>query len=188
MTQKPPLPPELPQPDEVPLPPDIRHAAKTGRLTLFIGNGVSRLLGIPSWDELANRMLKKLAKCGEIDHNQLEILSKKPTKMKISIANNYFKKNIKANNTEINYRSVLLEDTTNQKMQKNRIYQMIAECKSKFITTNYDPFLSNALRDIGLGEDIPKSLNIRDIKKESAQEQKERTEIKTENKKKIYYL
>ena len=83
---------QLLQPDTLPLHPDIRDAATMGELTFFIGNGVSRLYGVPSWDELANKMLRKLAEHKKINHNELEILLRMPTKVKISIADSHFKK------------------------------------------------------------------------------------------------
>ncbi len=42
----------LRNPDQIDLPADVKAAAELGSLTFFIGNGVSRLYGVPSWDEL----------------------------------------------------------------------------------------------------------------------------------------
>ncbi len=49
--------PEIPE-----IPAQIRRAAEEdGRLAVFVGAGVSRLLGFPSWEEWAGAALKKLA-------------------------------------------------------------------------------------------------------------------------------
>ena len=49
-------------PDKLEIPEAIKIAAtKNGSVTFFIGNGVSQLFGVPSWDELANKMLRMLA-------------------------------------------------------------------------------------------------------------------------------
>jgi hypothetical protein len=46
---------------EVPdLPEEIRQAALDGDLVLFVGAGVSMLVGLPSWDGLAWKALKDL--------------------------------------------------------------------------------------------------------------------------------
>lgn len=138
---------KLYQPNELPIHEDIKAAAQMGRLTFFIGNGVSRLYGIPSWDDLANLMLKKLAECGKLNHSLLEILARHPTKVKVSIADYYFKENEKSNEYQgINYTSLLMNGIDLVEIQKKiPVYKMIAGCNVKLITTNYDWLLSDAL-------------------------------------------
>jgi len=53
------------------IPDEITNAAKNGELILFLGAGVSRIIGSPSWKELATRYLKDLVV------SQLVDLSKK---------------------------------------------------------------------------------------------------------------
>src|SRR5665213_4616180 len=133
-------------PKEVEIPEDVKTAALQGRLTFFIGNGVSRLYGLPSWDELANKMLYLLAKREVIDHDTAALLLNKSTKTKISIADHYFKQNIETKkHPDLSYSSVLLEGITDEKKRGNPIYPLLAKCRVKFITTNYDLFLAEAL-------------------------------------------
>ena len=42
------------------VPPEVFKAAKNGKLVIFIGAGVSRIVGCPSWSELAHKQLKDL--------------------------------------------------------------------------------------------------------------------------------
>lgn len=144
----------LPLPGKLPLHPDIRDAAIMGRLTFFIGNGVSRLFGVPSWDDLANHMLRKLAKHGKINHNQLEILLRRPTKVKISIADYHFKKNIETGEIQgLSYESILMKKIDRDEVHKKvPVYKLISECKVKLITTNYDWLLSDVLLTPAINE------------------------------------
>ena len=153
---------QLPQPDKLPLHPDIRDAAIMGRLTFFIGNGVSRLFGVPSWDDLANKMLRKLAKHKKLNHNQLEILLRRPTKVKISIADYHFKKNIETNEIQgLNYESILMKDIKRDEVHKKiPVYKLISECNVKLITTNYDWLLSDVLLTPAINESTIEELKI----------------------------
>lgn len=152
----------LPQPDQLPLDPEIRDAAVMGRLTFFIGNGVSRLFGVPSWDNLANKMLEELAERGKITHNQLEILLRRPTKVKISVADYYFKKNLKSKEHKgLTYESILMGHIKREEVHKKiPVYKLISECNVKLITTNYDWLLSDALLEPSLGESTISTLEV----------------------------
>lgn len=153
------------QPDKLPLHPDIRDAAIMGRLTFFIGNGVSRLFGVPSWDDLANNMLRKLAKHKKINHNQLEILLRRPTKVKISIADYHFKKNIETGEIQgLNYESILMKKIKRDEIHKKiPVYKLISECKVKLITTNYDWLLSDVLLTPAINESTIEELKTEKI-------------------------
>lgn len=82
---------QLPPPEQVSINQEMKTAAGLGKLAFFVGNGISRLYSIPSWDELSNRMLKALAQNNIVDHNKVELLSKQSLKARISIADHYFK-------------------------------------------------------------------------------------------------
>src|SRR4051794_107128 len=86
----------LPNPEDLQIPVAVRTAAKLGRLAFFVGNGISRLYGLPSWDELSDRMLSRLAVRGLISHAQVELLRRQSLKTRISIADSYFKENLKS--------------------------------------------------------------------------------------------
>ena len=51
---------EVPIHSETPIPPAIIEAASTGRLVLFVGAGVSRLAGGPSWSRSAENALDEI--------------------------------------------------------------------------------------------------------------------------------
>ena len=51
--------------EDIPAIPDgIREAASRGTLILFIGSGVSRIIGGPTWKQFAEKYLIHLHKCG----------------------------------------------------------------------------------------------------------------------------
>ncbi|MCY4643565.1 MAG: hypothetical protein OXB88_03015, partial [Bacteriovoracales bacterium] len=95
---------KLQDPSEIEVPEDIKIAAVWGRLTFFIGNGLSRLDGVPSWDELPDEMLKALLDNEKIKYSEYHALLEYPTKIKISIADSYFKKY-----PEMTYKKILME-------------------------------------------------------------------------------
>lgn len=146
----------LSQPKELAIPEEIKAAAKLGRLTFFIGNGVSRLYGLPSWDELANKMLRKLADCGKLNHSLVEILSRYPTKVKISIADFYFRENRESNEyADLTYKNLLMGDIGDVDIHKKTpVYKLIADCNVKLLTTNYDSILSDILESVSSDDSI----------------------------------
>ena len=133
-------------------------------LTFFIGNGLSRILGIPSWKGLADKMLKKLAERQVINHDLLSLLLRQSVKTKISIADAYFrdkellKEKVKEDAIEeLTYKSIIRNKSTSESNLENNPYEQLAEfAKSNlhivnnFITTNYDLKLHDALGDEGL--------------------------------------
>ncbi len=134
----------LNKPEEVSVPDEVQIAAIDGRLTFFIGNGVSRLYDIPSWDDLANRMLKQLVDLGKIDYNKYDLLLKHPTKTKISIADHFFKENLGLEKSlDLNYKTILMKNVDSQKYPA---YSLLTKFGCRFLTTNYDSLFSDALK------------------------------------------
>lgn len=135
-------------PGAVPIPEDVMLAAQEGCLSFFIGNGLSRLFGVPSWNELTDRMLDQLASSGVINHSDATLLKTQPLKAKFSIADHYFKKNNRNDNKDskegITYKEMLYKTVISDKMS---VYRTLAKCGIKFITTNYDTLLDEALID-----------------------------------------
>ena len=138
------------QPKDLPIPDEVKAAATLGRLTFFIGNGVSRLYGLPSWDELANKMLRKLADCGKLNHSLVEILSRYPTKVKISIADSYFRENRLSNEySDLTYQKILMGEIEILDIHKKTpVYKLIADCNVRLLTTNYDHLLTDVLEAV----------------------------------------
>lgn len=133
-------------PQELEVPEDIIGAAINGNLTFFIGNSLSRLYGYPSWDELANRMLGELAKHKIINYSILDILKTRPIKEKISIADSYYKdkKLLKEKNLEsiLTYNNALTASVRDKNLN---VYKELVKCGLRFITTNYDLMIDDAL-------------------------------------------
>ena len=125
---------------------EIIEAAKRGRLILFIGAGVSKLVGCPSWSELASAVLDHARKNGCIDFRQKHYLisnhAHDPRKL-LSICINMFEQEKIA---KPNFES-LLKPKNNDKDPMD-IYQPLYSTKSIFLTTNYDPFLYHAAKII----------------------------------------
>lgn len=62
---------------------DIIKAAKTGNLIIFVGAGVSRLLGLPSWKDYALELLKNAEEEGVIDSTLFKLLKENEDPKKI---------------------------------------------------------------------------------------------------------
>ena len=158
----------LHQPRELPIPEEVRVAAKMGRLTFFIGAGVSRLYGLPSWEELANKMLLRLAECGKLNHSLVDLLTKYPTKVKMSIADYYFKENRKeeshGHHPSLTYYSVLMDGISKEEIHKKiPVYTSIAKCNVKLLTTNYDSLLSDILSSVAISDSVVSEAQIEPI-------------------------
>ncbi len=149
-TEKPLCPPE-----QVEIPPAIKKAAAMGKLAFFVGNGISRLYGMPSWDELCARMLRALADKNVIDHNKVELLSRQTLKARISIADHYFQELRKSGaNADLTYGDML------KQTRESSAYASLARCGVKFVTTNYDSLLSDALEGLDKATDVVKNIDI----------------------------
>ena len=115
------------------VPEELRDAASSGELVLFIGAGISRLVGLPSWDEFADYVLRQLVPAG-IDYYQLDqIRSIRDPKRKLSIAR------IIAKNRRltIDYRAQF-----DRKEGAISVYSHLNRFKCTFVTTNYDKRIS----------------------------------------------
>lgn len=78
---------EVPSHSETPnIPSAIIEAASAGRLVLFVGAGVSRLAGGPSWSRSAENALEEIVKERLIPFAEAEQLRREHPKKKLSIA------------------------------------------------------------------------------------------------------
>lgn len=148
-------------PKEVAVPAQIKTAASLGKLAFFVGNGISRLYGMPSWEDLCNRMLMVLANNGVIDHNKVELLSRQSLKARISIADHYFRAHRESKPDEFCYRKLLYNEEVEANRSKMSAYDSLAKCGAKFITTNYDTLLFDALEGNSKAAVTVKNLNIK---------------------------
>jgi hypothetical protein len=68
------------------VPDGLREAARRGLLVPFIGAGVSRLAGCPSWVEFADAVLRSLIQAGKFSFSQLDQIRSLNPRVKLSFA------------------------------------------------------------------------------------------------------
>lgn len=118
---------------EVPeLPEEIRQAALDGDLVLFVGAGVSMLVGLPSWDGLAFKALDELRQKGCLNYSELEQIKGLEPKKQLSIAELIAKEN-----------SISFELTKHLAIGESDkgIYDYLNKIGCACVTTNYDELL-----------------------------------------------
>ncbi len=126
----PPLIPDVPEP--------IIAAASQGKLRLFVGAGASILAGSPSWDGLADGVLRQLCECGELNYAELEQLAKLDAKKKLSIA-----KDISiSSKMPIDYKKIIVPKEPSR--EQLEIFMNMLEIGGVFVTTNYDSWFEKA--------------------------------------------
>jgi len=119
---------------EIPdIPPEIQQAALNGDLVLFVGAGVSMLVGLPSWSGLASSVLNDLREKGYINYSELEQLTPLDPKKQLSIAELISEEN-----------GFPLELTRYLRTEKGDkgIYKFLNKIGCACVTTNYDELLS----------------------------------------------
>ncbi|MFX0200528.1 MAG: SIR2 family protein [Candidatus Hodarchaeota archaeon] len=120
-------------PRELPdIPQEVEDAAVAGSLVMFIGAGVSRLAGGPSWDEFAVGLLRFLADRRIITFGDIQQLSHLDARKQLTIASQI----AQGEDLNIDYKS-LLQVSEN----KSNIYNHINQIGCSYVTTNYDTFL-----------------------------------------------
>ncbi len=118
------------------VPPKIFEAASNGKLVVFIGAGVSRIIGCPSWEELSNIHLKYLYDMEEINYHEFINLRLLDTRKLLSICKNIYEtKNINPPSMETIFKG---EDKLSNKF---KIYEDLYSFKAIYVTTNYDNHL-----------------------------------------------
>lgn len=110
----------------VPVPREVREAANCGKLIFFVGSGVSQRLNLPSWDQLANKVLEKLASLEVIDYNDVQALKSLDPRKKLSIA--------EILKSDLDYENYF----KSPKDAKSDIYKQLNKIGCTFVTTNYD--------------------------------------------------
>ncbi|MDL1971171.1 MAG: SIR2 family protein [Candidatus Desulfofervidaceae bacterium] len=130
---------EIPEIPSIPQP--ILEAASNGKLVVFIGAGVSRLLGYPSWQNLAERYAEYLYKEGHISYIEYEHLKKLDPRKLLSICENFCEKK-KISKPSI---SELLQSKEIEKDISN-IYKLIYSWNVIYVTTNFDDELDKVAK------------------------------------------
>ncbi|TKS57742.1 MAG: hypothetical protein EWM72_03470 [Nitrospira sp.] len=127
---------------EIPdIPPAIIEAASAGRLVLFVGAGVSRLAGGPSWSRSAENALEEIVEKRLIPFAEAEQLRKEHPKKKLSIA-----MDISQNAGSVLDFDRIFSPPENQ--LDAQIYRDLYSIGVPIVTTNYDKGLDyQALRE-----------------------------------------
>ena len=128
--------PEIPE-----IPPPILKAASNGKLVVFIGAGVSRLLGYPSWQNLAEKYVEYLFREGKLSYLEYEYLRKLDPRKLLSICKNFCKKR---KISEPSMRELLSPSKKNKETIKD-IYELIYSWNVIYVTTNFDDELDKVV-------------------------------------------
>jgi NAD-dependent SIR2 family protein deacetylase len=114
------------------LPDELKQAALNGEFVLFVGAGVSKLVGLPSWRALAELVLNDLQQAGKLNFSEMDQLRTLDPKTQLSIA-----KQIASQN------SLTLDLGKHLKSPKEEgIYRYLNKVGCACVTTNYDELLS----------------------------------------------
>ncbi len=108
---------------------ELVDAAASGMLLVFIGAGISRLVGCPSWDGFANAVIDQLVP-KHIDYHERSLINAIPDPRKrLSLA----KIIEEENGAKVNYESIFQIN-----VPRSDIYNFINSYQCTFVTTNYD--------------------------------------------------
>ena len=132
------------------LPEEIGRAALDGNLILFVGAGISRLLGMPSWAGMARKQLEYLRDNGALNYSEIEQLSALDPKKQLSIAIQI---------AEDNKIPLDLTSGLTGFSESNSIYKSINDIGCVCITTNYDQLLSPRYNPVKDGSTTPVTVN-----------------------------
>ncbi len=118
---------------EPPIRQELVDAAASGMLVVFVGAGISRLVGCPSWDGFATDVLRQLVP-EHMDFHEKSLIAAIPDPRKrLSIA-----KIIEdENHATIDYEKIFAVDNP-----KSDIYNYLNSYQCIFVTTNYDLLIS----------------------------------------------
>jgi SIR2-like domain len=128
----------------VPRVPDaLREAAQLGILIPFVGAGASRLAGCPGWGELADDAFKCFIDQGRFSYAQLAQISGLPPRVKLSLAvslQDQFQ-------IKIDFKALLHPVDRREHSKGRQLYAILGRLGRTFVTTNYDQWLDEDLRE-----------------------------------------
>lgn len=129
-------------------PKEVIQAALSGELVMFVGSGISMLLGLPSWEGLAEAVLEDLRQSGLLDFSEVKQLKTLGPKKQLSIAKLIAQENDHSFN---------LVEHFPDKPEGNSIYKALNDIGCVCVTTNYDELLTPRFRQTDDGSTTPTS-------------------------------
>jgi hypothetical protein len=140
---------EVPSHSEIPdIPPAIIDAASAGRLVIFVGAGVSRLAGGPSWSRSAENALEEIVEKRLIPFAEAEQLKNEHPKKKLSIAMDISQDA----GSVLNFARIF---SPPQDQLDSKVYKDLYSIGVPIVTTNYDEGLDHqALREAPVASSI----------------------------------
>ncbi|MCS3418508.1 tetratricopeptide (TPR) repeat protein [Pseudomonas sp. BIGb0450] len=120
------------------IPFDIKEAIKNEKLVIFVGSGLSRSVGHPTWVDLLKNMLKDKKDQIENASTYSDILEK-----------NLFGPLDILENLKENYKKIVYEyfEKTLSKTQESPIHKKLSTLSKKIVTTNYDKIIESNSQD-----------------------------------------
>lgn len=119
------------------VPEELRNAAIRGMLRLFVGAGVSRLVGGPNWAELADAALKHFVESKELSHAEWDQLKDLPPRTKLTLARVLEKHSLK----KIDYKKLTVRGGQESDEKSRRLFSSIEKLSKTIVTTNFDDWL-----------------------------------------------
>lgn len=120
-----------------PIPKEFLEILPSGKVVIFLGAGVSRLMGYPSWNQLADRSFSHLIKTDNFSHADFDVLKELHPRQKLSIAVDIWKSKGK------NPKELIGEAIKADGEAYPRVFELLADIPVPFVTTNYDDCLIN---------------------------------------------
>ncbi len=118
------------------LPSTIKDTVNRDRLVVFIGAGVSRILGCKGWSELANDLVDVCFQKGKIKCKEKKaLLQDENQKKKISICHKILEKESEPSFYDVLSKSL---QTSDAKTEKFPIYKELYSLRAIYLTTNVD--------------------------------------------------